>query len=74
MSRPALDPGDRLLAVPEAADMLALKPTTLYRWAYEHRLPRVKLPGGALRFRLSTLQKLIAASEQPALRDEGVDL
>ncbi len=44
---------DRLLNVHEAAALLALKPATLYQWAYERRLPVVKLfgPRGALRFR-----------------------
>ncbi len=65
---------DRLLTVHEAADMLGLKPTTLYRWAYERRVPRVKILGGALRFRLSALLKLIAESEQPALKQNGIDL
>ncbi len=78
MRRPASGEGDstcdRLLDVREAATMLGLKPATIYRWAYERRLPRVKLLGGALRFRLSTLLKLIAESEQPALRENGVDL
>lgn len=69
-----VEQADRLLTVPEASAMLGLKPATLYRWAYERRLPRVKLLGGALRFRLSTLLKLIAESEQPALREKGVDL
>ncbi len=73
MQRPGLVEPDRLLDVHEAAAMLGLKPATLYRWAYERRLPRVKLLGGALRFRLSTLLNLIAESEQPALREKGVD-
>ena len=59
---------DRLLDVREAATMLGLKPSTLYQWAYERRIPVVKLLGRALRFRLSTIQKLIAESERPALR------
>jgi excisionase family DNA binding protein len=59
---------DRLLDVNEAARMLGLKPSTLYQWAYERRLPVVKLFGRALRFRLSTIQKLIAESERPAVR------
>ena len=59
---------DRLLDVREAAAMLGLKPSTLYQWAYERRIPVVKLLGHALRFRLSTIQKLIADSERPALR------
>ena len=58
---------DRLLDVREAASMLGLKPSTLYQWAYERRIPVVKL-GRALRFRSSTIQKLINASERPAIR------
>jgi len=64
--KPADD--DRLLDVREAAAILGLKPSTLYQWAYERRIPVVKLLGRALRFRLSTIQKLIAESERPALR------
>lgn len=59
---------DRLLDVREAASMLGLKPSTLYQWAYERRIPIVKLFGRALRFRLSAIQKLIRESERPALR------
>jgi hypothetical protein len=49
--------------------MLGLKPATLYQWAYERRIPVVKPSGprGPLRFRLSTLQRLIAEWERPAL-------
>lgn len=59
---------DRLLDVHEAAEMLGVKPSTLYAWSYERRVPVVKLFGRALRFKLSTIQKLIADSERPALR------
>lgn len=58
---------DRLLNVTEAAAMLGLKPSTLYQWAYERRIAHVKM-GGALRFRLSALEKLISKSEVPALK------
>ncbi len=58
---------DRLLNVTEAAAMLGLKASTLYQWAYERRIAHVKI-GGALRFRLSALEKLIAKSEVPALK------
>jgi len=66
---------ERLLDVNEAAAMLGVQPTTLYKWAHERRLPIVKLFGlrGALRFRLSAIEKLIAASDQPALRGFGID-
>ena len=62
---------DRLLDVHEAASFLSLKPGTLYQWAYQRRLPIVKLggPRGPLRFRLSDLERLIVASVRPALRD-----
>jgi hypothetical protein len=55
--------------------MLAVKPSTLYQWAYQRRLPVVKLfgPRGALRFRLSDIRKLIADSTRPPLRSRGVD-
>jgi excisionase family DNA binding protein len=50
---------DRLLRVDEAADVLGVKPATLYQWAYQRRIPVVKLMGRALRFRESDLVKLI---------------
>ncbi len=59
---------DRLLDVREAAALLGLKPATLYQWAYERRIPVVKLFGRALRFRRSVVEQLIADSERPALR------
>ncbi len=59
---------DRLLDVKEAAEMLSLRPSTLYAWAYERRIPTVKLMGKSLRFRLSEIEKLIKQSERPALR------
>jgi excisionase family DNA binding protein len=64
----ASPPGDRLLDVREAAAMLGVSPKTIYQWAYERRIPVVKLFGKALRFRLTTIEKLIADSERPALR------
>ena len=61
---------DRLLDVHESAAMLAVKPATLYQWAYQRRIPVVKLfgPRGALRFRVSDLEALITHSVRPALR------
>jgi excisionase family DNA binding protein len=59
--------GDRLLDVAEAANLLRLRPRTLYKLAYERRLPVVKV-GRATRFRLSSLVQLIEAWERPASR------
>ncbi len=72
---PDLLPPDRLLDVHEAAALLGVAPKTLYRWAYERRLPIVKLFGarGALRFRLSDIERLIARSVRPALHGRGDD-
>jgi excisionase family DNA binding protein len=66
---------DRLLKVEEAAAMLGLTRATLYQWAYERRIPVVKPngPRGPLRFRLSTLQRLIEEWERPALRSSRPD-
>jgi len=64
---------DRLLDVREAATLLGVAPKTLYRWAYERRLPIVKLfgPRGALRFRLSDIENLIGRSVRPPLRSSS---
>jgi hypothetical protein len=50
--------------------MLGLKVATVYQWSHERRIPCVKPggPRGPLRFRLSTLQRLIAQWERLALR------
>jgi len=60
---------DRLLKVAEAAAILGVKPSTLYDWAYQRRIPSVKLFDKALRFKQSDLEKLINGSVRPALKD-----
>jgi len=72
-------PPERLLDVNEAAAALAVKPATLYQWAYQRRIPVVKLfgPRGALRFRERDIRALIAGSIRPALHGSdgsGLDL
>jgi excisionase family DNA binding protein len=62
-----LTPADRLLDVAEAARLLSIQPRTLYQWAYQRRVPVVKL-GRALRFRESDVQRLIRDGYRPALR------
>jgi excisionase family DNA binding protein len=59
---------ERLLTVAQVAEMLAVKPSTVYTWAYERRLPVVKLRGRALRFRLRAIEKIMREDERPALR------
>jgi excisionase family DNA binding protein len=60
-------PRDRLLDVGQASELLSVKPATLYQWAYQRRIPVVKLMGRALRFRESDLRKVIAEGVRPAL-------
>src|SRR5262245_55676556 len=62
----AIEPTARLLDVNGAAGILALSPKTLYQWADERKMPTVKV-GRALRFRLTTILRLIAASEIPVV-------
>jgi excisionase family DNA binding protein len=66
----APDFAERLLDVREAATLLAVKPATLYQWAYQRRIPVVKLMGRALRFRVSDIERLIAQGARPALRED----
>jgi excisionase family DNA binding protein len=63
-----LNSTERLLDVDEAAGMLSVSPKTIYDWAYQRRLPVVKLFGRALRFRERDLLALIDRSQRPALR------
>jgi excisionase family DNA binding protein len=63
-------PQDRLLTVTEAAELLGVQPRTLYKWAYQGRLPVVKL-GRLTRVRTSVIEKLIAAGEQLVVRNSG---
>lgn len=68
-AHPIREEPDHLLNVNEAAAMLGLAPTTLRNWAYQRRIPRVKLGGsrGPLRFRVSDVQRFIRASVQGPL-------
>ena len=58
----------RLLDVREAAAVLGVKPSTMYKWAYERRIATVKI-GRALRFRESDIEALIRRSTRPAIKD-----
>ena len=68
------DLADRLLDVNEAAAVLGVKPASLYQWAYQRRIPVVKLfgPRGALRFREGDIRSPIARSVRPALSGKDV--
>lgn len=52
---------ERLLSVAEAANVLGIKPGTLYFWVCRKIIPHVKLSASALRFRKKDLEEFIAA-------------
>jgi excisionase family DNA binding protein len=51
----------RLLNIQDAAKILCVSVSTLYGWAWQRRIPFVKV-GRALRFEVSDLQKFIQAN------------
>jgi len=57
---------ERIVDAETGAQITGLKPATLRKWAYQRRIPSVKV-GGALRFRASDLRALIV--ERPAKHD-----
>lgn len=63
-----MEQAPRLLSVNEAASMLGLKASTLYRWAEERKLPVVKF-GRSVRFRLKDIERFITTNLHPALRE-----
>ncbi len=54
-----------LLTVSEVADMLSIKPWTLYRWARTGCIPSVKIRG-LLRFREEDIEEIVEAGYRPA--------
>ena len=56
-----------LLNAKEVATKLGVSVHTVYQWAYERRIPSVKLLGTALRFRESDIGKLIKDGERRPL-------
>ena len=55
----------RLLIVSEVAEMLSIKPWTLYKWAREGHIPSVKIRG-FLRFREEDIEEIVEAGYRPA--------
>ena len=58
-----------LRTLEEAAKYIGLAPSTLRRWAWERRIPVVKL-GRKVLFRQDVLDELIRRNERPALERE----
>ena len=58
------------LNIRESADVLGIKPKTLYRWRREGRLSSYKI-GQRITFELNELHRLIRESEQPRRSEEA---
>lgn len=61
---------ERVVRIPDAADRLGMKPSTVYNWCYERKIPSVKL-GGVLGIRESVLDDLICKAERPVRKKKG---
>ena len=62
---PSRREGPLLWTVKELADRLHIKPSTLYAWAAQGKIPCVKIHG-LLRFRRDAIEQWVASFEQTA--------
>ncbi len=62
-----------LLNEREAADLLAIKPTTLRRWRWAGKGPRFLKIGGAVRYDLAVVEAFIEGSRRRSTSDAGTD-
>lgn len=60
---------DRLLRVEEAAELLAVKPSTIRAWLLHRKLGRVRVGARAVRIRASEIERIISEGTIPALRE-----
>lgn len=67
MTRNDSYPDDALVAVKPGAGLIGVHPDTLRRYADDGRVPYVRTPTGARRFRVADLRALLAADDtEPA--------
>jgi len=59
---------DRLVTSRQLADQLAVSTETVLRWTRDGKLPAIRLPGGAIRYRESDLDAWI---EERATTERG---
>lgn len=57
----------KLVKVPQAAEMLAMSPKTIWQWIGERRIEVVRL-GRAVRVPISEIERLMEEGTTPALR------
>jgi excisionase family DNA binding protein len=57
---------DQLLTARRLAEQLSVSTETVLRWSRRGDLPAIKLPGGAVRFRVDALDLWLTERELPA--------
>jgi excisionase family DNA binding protein len=62
---------DRLLTAREVAELLGVSVETVLRWARRGELPAIRLPGGALRFRVDELDAWLAGRATTCVAFDG---
>jgi excisionase family DNA binding protein len=70
--RMSLGQDSRLLTVHEAAQFLSVSVSTLYGWAWQRRIPFVKM-GRALRFDSADLERFVDANRHSARNENPRD-
>jgi excisionase family DNA binding protein len=55
----------RLLTAREVAEMLAVSTETVLRWVRQGKLPAIRLPGGAIRFREADIDRCLKGWATP---------
>ena len=50
---------ERLLTVAEVADLLQVRPSTIYTWARENRIPHIRV-GRLIRFALAQIEEFVS--------------
>jgi excisionase family DNA binding protein len=56
---------ERLVTAREVADMLGVSSETVLRWQRQRKLPAIRLPGGAIRFRQAELEVWLESRATP---------
>ena len=64
---------NKLLTVEEIAEILGVKPSTIYQWTHQGFIPHVKL-GNLVRFKESTVNKWLDKKESNGRMARKVDI
>ncbi len=65
---------EKLLTINEVSELLQIPKGSLYNLVHEGRIPYIKIGGGRLRFRESTLEKWVESLERKERHRINVDI